>query len=585
MDYHYPYGDLAVDHIRVLTIVPMTDLATHVECKLKTVSLNSDYNALSYTWGDPNLTRDIMIDGNRFSATVNMYKALMRLRETLQACQPVQIWIDAICINQDNVTERNQQVGLMGDIYKGAKTVHIWLGEGTSRTPETFILLEKLSKWQSIWDLVPSDRIASAFEALTEVLSAAWWSRVWVVQEALLAFNPMLHCGDLSLRFNVVLDAGTRLRTDLVSDYATLQTHMDDEHIVQMRTLVQETTVVFTRLVISIKMRLARHNGDNWKMFEKLGHTDAEAITDALRLAQRANASDARDKVYGILGLLPRSFDLKPDYSRTLAEVHVDVALKLMEKTSSLVPLLDVGGDDTDNLPTWVPSWRMESPDIKLGSLNVTPEIDACGGLGCIYQYLGSGVLRVRGILAGCVTAISEPQNIVCSAVGNEALQKAIERWRSTHLPDHHPNLWQDNLAESYDEQAFWHSICQGICQEGRSHRRLCAADEPQLRELARFISTQPPEAFTSMVGGWTEDESKGVTEAISACFDHQMMLRTTDGSLGCGPKQTVVGDGVYVLAGSVWPIVLRRCNDGRSERYKVIGPCYLHGKSDVPLS
>ncbi|OCK78908.1 hypothetical protein K432DRAFT_300975 [Lepidopterella palustris CBS 459.81] len=118
--------------IRLIDIVPGT-AASPLVCYLGYVSLNEQpqYKALSYVWGDASQTLPIQLDGQAFDVTVNLKSALRRLRHP---SGPQTYWIDAICINQNDISERNQQVSLMRNIYEEATIVEIWLGAGSPTT-------------------------------------------------------------------------------------------------------------------------------------------------------------------------------------------------------------------------------------------------------------------------------------------------------------------------------------------------------------------------------------------------------------------------------------------------------------------
>lgn len=96
------------------------------------------YEALSYTWGSPETTRHIVLNGKRFSCTENLYSALRYLR--LEEEERI-LWIDAICIDQGYIAECNHQVGHMASIYRDAEKVIFWLGEPTY---ETDVLISSL---------------------------------------------------------------------------------------------------------------------------------------------------------------------------------------------------------------------------------------------------------------------------------------------------------------------------------------------------------------------------------------------------------------------------------------------------------
>lgn len=90
-----------------------------------------EYEALSYTWGSIDKTHTIMIDNYELPITENLFIALQHLRS---AHQDRILWVDAICIDQENLEERGHQVGQMARIYRTAKRVLIWLGPAEDKT-------------------------------------------------------------------------------------------------------------------------------------------------------------------------------------------------------------------------------------------------------------------------------------------------------------------------------------------------------------------------------------------------------------------------------------------------------------------
>lgn len=123
--------------IRVLLLYPDINFTAPLRCSLLQLSLDhvssdeSSYEALSYVWGSANRNHDILCDGHTLSVTRNCFLALKHLRLVSQTRA---LWVDAICIDQSSISERTQQVRLMGDIYKLSLTVLIWLGEGDAKT-------------------------------------------------------------------------------------------------------------------------------------------------------------------------------------------------------------------------------------------------------------------------------------------------------------------------------------------------------------------------------------------------------------------------------------------------------------------
>ena len=126
------------------------------------------YAALSYTWGNSQPSKTITVDGKMMRITANLSSALRHLRRSDHV---VSMWIDAICINQDDLQEKSRQVRLMGEIYSAAYNVCVWLGSDDNPTlaramrfiPEVLDLdkhsqllndTSKVADWASLYGLL-----------------------------------------------------------------------------------------------------------------------------------------------------------------------------------------------------------------------------------------------------------------------------------------------------------------------------------------------------------------------------------------------------------------------------------------------
>jgi hypothetical protein len=175
-----------------------------VTCDLFIASLDSSvkYEALSYVWGDPDDTKEIKICGEPFYATLNLESALryLRYRDRERI-----IWVDAICINQADHSERSCQVLQMGRIYQQAEEVLVWLGLGSTEWSLAIDAIKLLSSDENIHWLPPPyygsveardlERFPAYLMPLQEILCSPWWRRVWILQEAVLARKLTFVCG------------------------------------------------------------------------------------------------------------------------------------------------------------------------------------------------------------------------------------------------------------------------------------------------------------------------------------------------------------------------------------------------------
>lgn len=127
--------DRTTDEIRLLTVRPGIWSQT-IKCTLSHAPLaqaKDHFNCLSYAWGDALQTSTISVNGTNLAVGQNLYDFLLRARK-IKKIYSMPIWIDAICLNQADIPERNHQVRKMGDIYSSAKYVFVWLGKGQRKT-------------------------------------------------------------------------------------------------------------------------------------------------------------------------------------------------------------------------------------------------------------------------------------------------------------------------------------------------------------------------------------------------------------------------------------------------------------------
>jgi hypothetical protein len=160
------------------------------------------YQALSYAWGPPDSGNSILVGGKPFEVRKNLWDFLneactrqINLREE----QPGFLWIDAICIDQSQVGERNHQVAMMGRIYSEARKVLVWLGPSTPAIDGLFQNMYGLTvdeRYELVWETEVDDQERRMMlYGMEELCSKDYWERLWVVQEYLLAWEVEVWCG------------------------------------------------------------------------------------------------------------------------------------------------------------------------------------------------------------------------------------------------------------------------------------------------------------------------------------------------------------------------------------------------------
>ncbi|KAF2731284.1 HET-domain-containing protein, partial [Polyplosphaeria fusca] len=212
----YEYKPLiSADAVRVVVLEPAASFESTLRCSLiqysRSIELGlSDrqhYSAVSYTWGDEPASRQLLVTSNDLEHPEDTMLLIRPhvdsfLRHFRKAHKTVYLWVDAICLNQQDGVEKGQQIQLMGDIFKTAKKVHVWLGEDEGLGAKTFSVIRKLNlsgtdregSQPKKTTLSPSD-----VDLLSGLLQKPWFTRRWVIQEIALARHAVLHWGESSL--------------------------------------------------------------------------------------------------------------------------------------------------------------------------------------------------------------------------------------------------------------------------------------------------------------------------------------------------------------------------------------------------
>lgn len=225
MTYNYEALDGTPGAIRIFVLHPAQHVDAPISGDLQHVSHDSySYTAISYVWGDPLHNHRIQISGQDFGVADNLFNVLCHLR---RSAEPISLWIDAICINQNDILERNFQVQKMAAIYRSAVEVVGCLGSARLDFELGLSLLQKLLVDDE--QLYLEDSHVPAWEALIALLDKPYWTRVWILQETALNPNVMLRFGINSNKHITISDLSEfdNVRFEVVSKWREL--HSDDD--------------------------------------------------------------------------------------------------------------------------------------------------------------------------------------------------------------------------------------------------------------------------------------------------------------------------------------------------------------------
>ncbi|KAF1978206.1 hypothetical protein BU23DRAFT_525941, partial [Bimuria novae-zelandiae CBS 107.79] len=210
------------DHIRILLLHPTFGFRP-ISCNLVQGPhmRRLNYEAISYTWGGMEATRQIMVDGCTMKVTESVYEILTTYCSLLV---PKLLWIDAVCIDQQNVEEKSLQVPLMQKIYREALFTTVFLGRAPTTACAVFDLFNEFEilksgalrhSVQTIYELYetlqPTKSKPKQWDALLRLLQHPWFGRVWVVQEVALSQRVFVKYGDETIDWDVLASGLARL--------------------------------------------------------------------------------------------------------------------------------------------------------------------------------------------------------------------------------------------------------------------------------------------------------------------------------------------------------------------------------------
>ena len=549
-----PLND-SLQEIRLLSIRTEIE-STDVEYRLEPTSLvdGSTYEALSYTWGDISDSSLIILNDQPFSITQNLAKALQHLRKETE---DVKLWVDAICINQKDIEERNKQLSRMKDIYENAKRVIVWLGEESDDSGYAMSVMNNVDERWAKRSMqygdqggpIEPDLDDRARRALDALLSRPWWRRVWIIQEITCSKDNSLKCGRYETKF-IKAVAVANLRTQQIIRGAS--TYFSNPDI-----------TIFHRVIALDGIRLTRkyqsHNSDFLSLCEE---------------SRNCEASDPRDKVFALSGFATAAQKraLNPDCSMRLEEVYVRFTVAFIEAENNLnilghcqallatpqsylkFKLLSRHLLPRRCLPSWTPDWTMNleaTPFMK----NVLPKDTSSEKL---YKASGNyvpsiqlaedlGVLFVRGCMFDRVLELGEGFDF-------ELSPQKLQLWRSLALA----KLQNGYQTPETIHEAFLHTLVADI---GLADRR------PVRGFPARWpvqIGEDTEEAFVS-------------NSLLKQALHSRRFFISELGFMGLARYDVKEGDNICILHGGGVPFILRP--DGEYHLFR--GECFVHGLMD----
>lgn len=588
----YTHAPLGTGEIRLLDLHPgrHTD---PIHCTLRKLSLADKpaYESLSYCWGTNGDEAMVHCGLDHIPVTRNLFSALQHLRckEHLRT-----LWIDALSIDQRNLEERGQQVGMMKDIFQRSRRTVIWLGlaaHDSSRAVQLIHQLAEASKGLLSKTNALPPLYDSSWSALARLLKRPWWYRAWIVQEASVSSDVVFLCGsdifswdEIEVAIQLAVDLGFFVASGGSATFKALS-------LFQTRTRFQS---------------------------QKRPH-----LHTVLLQHRSSHATDSRDKVFGLLSLADQrnvaAVGIQADYSRTSNELFTTISRSLL-KSGNLGALKAAGIYDHASIPgvpSWVTDWSVSDSTVPLDTPNsliqgsqrterretatATPRFHAAGSSICNAIFSDDlKRLKLRGIIVDQIEAVGILSRTRYLRHVSHMFELFVQCYDVLEQLGNWENIARVRFHKLYPTgeptlDAYWLTLFAGrVPSYLRSERHDSRYKDYILLRLLRgvvraIVPWFPRSAgrtwynrffFMCLQNGWrllglTPTKIQGIGfPPESRLPNGRRMVRTKKGYIALAPRLVREGDCVAVCEGGQLPLIVRR----EGEHWLLLGESYVHG-------
>lgn len=609
------------DHqIRLLIVEPATSANEPIVCSLTTTDLPSEqsFDALSYCWGAASSMDLLAVNGQDISVSSSVTAALRRIRHETHG---LALWIDQICINQSDRDERDEQVRLMAENYSSAAQVHVWLGEGdvatwtalrivrdsfnvnhqvcpggaackcygTTHTLEVEAFRSRHRQGKPSFKLMHEVFFTHVKNEHGELANAAgmvnnlqlttlmstlyinpWFRRVWVLQEALLAQEALVHCGKEIVPWKEVQQ---------VSDWLS-KIHQPAYHVPHIT-------------MPHIWGPLRSHNGQVQEL----------ALLDVFIHGLEMKATDHRDKLFALLSFARGTargtrvpWAIRSSYWKSIEQVFADFTVWWIHEHQSLsiLSLIHSHRDRTwQRFRWWFVKPQLKSPtwavviegQAKWARITLDAQFDFSASADSVpdkellHQALFEPThkLQLKGFE---MTAIKDIVHLSLAQI-NEPLTESAKELLEVF----------DLLFDPCGRHRTWNSKFKGL---NWSRSPFVGADRLR-QELLDHVSThscwmqQEPQTALQLPGDvpenmTAENQIVSTITGLPPCLE-PFLLVAESGSIGICPWMAEKGDVIAILCGGKVPYLLRPIRNVGVEpnevSFQLIGECYVMGAMD----
>jgi hypothetical protein len=523
------------------------------------------YEALSYVWGKPKPKFPVTCDGEISQISQNLHDALSRIMASTPEGDLRTLWVDQICINQDDQMEKNVQLPLMGDIYTKAENVLVWLGNPSPGIKDVGGCVELLPSLIKTVDTALSQRSGpwltvkqnahlgfppdhhEVWQVAKDILYAEWFQRLWTLQEAVLAKNMVVFYGSTMFDWDLLIQlhkAACTMRLPLKENLAQ-QSQSHHQYIRWINTY-----------------RTRKERGLSNPLYYLLSVSGSK------------NCSQPVDRVYGLLGMVDDTCRnlIKVDYDKIVHQVYLEASKAAISFDTELYFLtLCFEQGDIRHFPTWCPDLTRWNGCEQLPGKFSYAGTRASETIEASVEILSpSHHLKIQGVEVDRISSI-----VQSNYPGPEITDLKVRHLQLSAFRDETLHLAQSvyRTGNSIPEQ-HWRILSGDVCGRGDGlatsggiigYKSFFNVDFRQRNPWAHLPQQE-------------KNHGSQYNNAVLRMCYRRKYIATTNGRGGLAPAKCRVGDIICVFRGRL-PFVLRPNDDnGDPKTFSFIGDCYVHG-------
>ncbi|KAI0096433.1 HET-domain-containing protein [Nemania sp. FL0031] len=554
-----------------------------------------DYEAVSYRWGSSDLTEEILVDGCRFPVTKAAFDLLLARRTVWRERT---LWIDALCINQNDVHEKSEQVQLMRDIYHRASRVIAYPGsDWRYRIAGSFIyelwsLAHQYHTEDIDWQATPDLAKSPQWRSIANLFNDEYFTRSWVIQEIAAGQKIELYLGGAYIPWMIFAE---------VADWCfhTSRRYLlngSDEK--EMRVWGSGKNIENIAVMTSLRPEAEQWTGAVGAYNHLINLENLFYITSTFR------AGDPRDRVFALVGIARSDGDTSltaPDYNLPVEQVYQNAMRAILSPPKQRLTIhnLALAGAGFSRRSITIPSWvRDFSEQRKCFPYSDVFKEDTCfKASGNLSQDLGiedaTNSLIVKAITIDTIMDLTEVE-VLDWGVQDLELTDLFQTLRKLHKFVHsaidlcrkYPS--SSGAADELDYERLWLAFI-----AGRIERRPASVEFKKVfrywlqrldlialaRDRSHFNEIIEESALADLAGTIPyQADTTYQLAVLESCFGRRIGI-TTSGRLCVVPPLTKVGDSVIIPFGSQTPFLIRqRDNESENVHYELVGEAWVEG-------